>query len=457
MFFCCSNFINSQNTADFFIEKTFQVPQYLLNNPEKLAVELAKNQDVLEEKEAVEMYKNSFYILNERVNTGELYFSNELTDYLTKIVVELLVSEGSLKGKIRVFLTRSTQPNAFCLPDGTILVNVGLMNVLENESQLAGILAHEITHYKKNHALIQRKKNKDLKEKKYNNTSSEGVLFKMLSYSRENEFESDAGALNIIGSTKFNAFEYPKALKLISREEKDSLKGTLSEFFNTDVFVLDTALVSKKNVKKELTRSVSKSRSLLKMGDVEYETHPDAEKRILAAKEILASVEYKAPADLANNEFAQLKRKASFETVENAYLEGEYIESLLLALKLKEQYPKSESAEVMVVKNIYWLSRLKENGIMTDFLAKVEVNKTADIARLKVFFDKTKAADLGKFLFTYIKKQLERFPENESIAFYVAASAELHLGKDAALVFYKKYNMKFPNGNYSAFIKNKID
>jgi len=160
---------------------------------------------------------------------------------------------------------------------------------------------------------------------------------------------------------------------------------------------------------------------------------------------------------LSNNEFAQLKRKSSFETVENAYLEGEYIESLLLALKLKEQNPNSESAEVMVVKNVYWLSRLKENGIMTDFLAKVEVNKTADIARLKVFFDKTKAADLGKFLFTYTKKQLERFPENESIAFYVAASAELHLGKDAALVFYKKYNMKFPNGNYSAFIKNKID
>jgi hypothetical protein len=82
---------------------------------------------------------------------------------------------------------------------------------------------------------------------------------------------------------------------------------------------------------------------------------------------------------------------------------------------------------------------------------------SADIARLKLFFDKTKAPDLGKFLFTYTKKQLERFPENESIAFYVAAAAELHLGKDAALVFYKKYNTKFPSGNYSVYIKNKID
>lgn len=115
MFFCCANFINSQNSADFFIEKTFQVPQYLLNNPEKLAVELAKNQDVLEEKEAIEMYKNSFYILNERVNTGELYFSNELTDYLTKIVDELLVSEGSLKGKIRVFFNKKYAAQCFLL------------------------------------------------------------------------------------------------------------------------------------------------------------------------------------------------------------------------------------------------------------------------------------------------------------------------------------------------------
>jgi len=455
--FLLVNLAKAQNKTDFFVEKPFQVPSYLLNNAEKLAKNLAKDQDVLDEKEAEEMYKNSFYILKERVNTGELYFSNELTDYLTKIVDDLLLNEGSLKGKIRVFLTRNPQANAFCLPDGTILVNVGLLNILENESQLAGILSHEITHYKKHHALNQRKKNKDLKDQKYSNTSSEGVLFKMLSYSRENEFESDAGAVNILNGGKYNAAEYPNALKFLMEEQKDTLKGSLSDFFNTDVFTVDTAIVSKKNIKKELNKSVSRSKSLLKLGDVEYETHPDGEKRILAVKEILTSIEYTEPAKLDNTEFANLKRKAEFETVENAYLEGEYITALLLSLKLKEKNPTSETAEVMIVKNLFWLSRLKENGVMNDFLGKVEVNKSADMARLKLFFDKTKAPDLGKFLFTYTKKQLERFPENESIAFYVAAAAELHLGKDAALVFYKKYNSKFPIGNYSVYIKNKID
>ncbi len=43
--------------------------------------------------------------------------------------------------------------NAFAAPGGYIVMTLGLFNLLENEAQLAGVLAHEITHVIKKHHL----------------------------------------------------------------------------------------------------------------------------------------------------------------------------------------------------------------------------------------------------------------------------------------------------------------
>lgn len=51
-------------------------------------------------------------------------------------------------------------PNAFATPGGYIFVSVGLLRLLQNEAQLAGVLGHEIAHVTQKHALqtLQRSK-----------------------------------------------------------------------------------------------------------------------------------------------------------------------------------------------------------------------------------------------------------------------------------------------------------
>lgn len=46
----------------------------------------------------------------------------------------------------RFYFLRDPSPNAFALPDGQIYVHTGLLARLENEAQLAALLAHEINH-----------------------------------------------------------------------------------------------------------------------------------------------------------------------------------------------------------------------------------------------------------------------------------------------------------------------
>ena len=48
--------------------------------------------------------------------------------------------------KWRVVLVDDDEPNAFALPSGMICVNTGLFHLLENEHELAMVMAHEMSH-----------------------------------------------------------------------------------------------------------------------------------------------------------------------------------------------------------------------------------------------------------------------------------------------------------------------
>jgi hypothetical protein len=48
--------------------------------------------------------------------------------------------------EFRFFVVEDPEINAASLPDGTLLINTGLLGVLENEAQLAFVLSHEMAH-----------------------------------------------------------------------------------------------------------------------------------------------------------------------------------------------------------------------------------------------------------------------------------------------------------------------
>lgn len=57
-------------------------------------------------------------------------------------------------------IVNSQVPNAFATPGGYVFVSIGLLRMIQNEAQLAGVLGHEIAHITHKHALgtIQRSK-----------------------------------------------------------------------------------------------------------------------------------------------------------------------------------------------------------------------------------------------------------------------------------------------------------
>ena len=56
------------------------------------------------------------------------------------------------KRKYNFFVVNSNDVNAFAVPGGYIGLNSGLIKLTKNEAQLAGVIAHEISHIKLRHS-----------------------------------------------------------------------------------------------------------------------------------------------------------------------------------------------------------------------------------------------------------------------------------------------------------------
>ncbi len=74
-----------------------------------------------------------------------------LDDYINDLGYRLAASSDKPKEHFAFFIVRDPEINAFAAPGGYIAVNSGLMTITRDESELAGVVAHEIGHITQNH------------------------------------------------------------------------------------------------------------------------------------------------------------------------------------------------------------------------------------------------------------------------------------------------------------------
>jgi len=75
----------------------------------------------------------------------------EVNDYITNLGQRLISHSSQPDKKIRVFVIKVANINAFAGPDANIGFHTGLIISAKNESELAGVMAHEISHVTQRH------------------------------------------------------------------------------------------------------------------------------------------------------------------------------------------------------------------------------------------------------------------------------------------------------------------
>lgn len=186
--------------------------------------------------------------LLEQVNLLDRRFEREgmvledetVSTYLNRVGKSLLPRGLNLENVTwRFRALRDPEPNAFALPNGSIYVSTGLLALLDNESQLAAVLAHELTHVMRRHSYLQNRSNR----KKFltmNIIAAVGayapggvagavitivtmvapfiVMATIFGYSRDLEREADLKGIELMLHAEYPPEEMVKMLKLLSND-----------------------------------------------------------------------------------------------------------------------------------------------------------------------------------------------------------------------------------------------
>jgi len=97
-------------------------------------------------------YRIGLQIVRQLRDEGQVIEDPEATEYLQAVGSRIVAqASGDSAQRFNFFFVRDDTINAFALPGGFIGVNYGLMLATRNESQLAGVLAHEIAHVTQRH------------------------------------------------------------------------------------------------------------------------------------------------------------------------------------------------------------------------------------------------------------------------------------------------------------------
>lgn len=92
--------------------------------------------------------------LQEHIETTEtLCRDRSLLSYLNQTARRIQPPQTRSAVPCRVYVIQDPIPDAFALPNGSIYIHSGMIAGLENEAQLAAVLAHEIAHCINRHAL----------------------------------------------------------------------------------------------------------------------------------------------------------------------------------------------------------------------------------------------------------------------------------------------------------------
>ena len=91
---------------------------------------------------------------------GGQYKNDKLQYYVTLIGQSVAGVSDRADIPYHFAVLNSNEPNAFATPGGYVFVSIGLLRMVRNEAELAGVLGHEIAHIAKRHALqtIERSK-----------------------------------------------------------------------------------------------------------------------------------------------------------------------------------------------------------------------------------------------------------------------------------------------------------
>ncbi len=164
----------------------------------------------------------------------------ELTDYLNDLGYRLVSNSPDSRQAFEFFLISDSSVNAFALPGGFIGVHTGLITTAQSESELAGVLSHEVAHVTQRHlarmisgqkqstylslgllalAILAARGNSEVSQAAVAGAQATAIQ-SQLNFTRDNEREADRVGLQILQKSGFDPRAMPSFFERLQKSTR---------------------------------------------------------------------------------------------------------------------------------------------------------------------------------------------------------------------------------------------
>ena len=372
---------------------------------DKVAVKVASNSEISEEYiENYALYSN--YALNNLLESGIVLYGDPMTRFVQKVAANLLKNEPKLKEELQFYVIKTNITNALCTDPGAIFITTGLISQIENEAQLAYVIAHEIVHYQEKH--LEKSFNKSKESNLDPSSSSSSSSYEdLVLQSKDHEFEADANALKLYHAAGYSDIEINTVFDVLmySYLTFDEIDIDKSFFGNSKIYIPQSYFPENPN-------------PILASEDYDdsKSSHPNIRKRKDAiAAEIKKYDNWKKNSSfIAIEEFKQVQNIARFESVRGDLLRADYVKALYDIYILENQFPNNEYLQTS--KALAWstISQTIIAGKKRTFLEDID-KKEGAISMLYSFISKLSYEEVALLAIRQTHDIYLKFPESKRI------------------------------------------
>ncbi|WNJ20481.1 M48 family metalloprotease [Pontibacter sp. G13] len=446
-----------------------QLPDILIEDLTLKSIEEMSNADFdAQDEEAQAFYLRSNLALKNAFLSGHVFIDDPMSEYLRTLVGYLLRDHPEFQDKINVYATRFPTANAFCWRNGTIFVNTALLRYLDNEAQLACILAHEIQHYILSHSVQSFQKERDLEEEVEAGADLDAE-YENMRFSRHQEMEADSMGLQLYLDTDYHPHHAVTALQVLKEINGDDGPYPhldLLDLLATPELEIDSSQLKffSREADEEMEEEAEETSDASEEEDVDYSTHPDIDKRIEAVRRMLPEYDVTDTAAIEEGGFILPSERfystmliSTYETLELYYQKGMYAHSLYLGLRLAKDFPENQFVQGVIAQSVFWLIFHDQYLDVDEILPDPYSYKGYPFGDFVYFLKYVRSSKFEPILGAVLVHRATTFPDNPEIqiayARYLLETGE----KEEAQEKFDQFSQSFPDSRHANFARNKAE
>ncbi|MFM9986214.1 MAG: M48 family metallopeptidase [Flavobacteriales bacterium] len=318
-----------------------------------------KNKRTYAEKKRINEFllKNN-YVIDALLTSGKVLYGDTVTKYIEAVADKLLADDPELRSELRFYTVKSAEVNAFTTNQGIVFVTIGLISQIENEAQLAFVLAHEIAHFEKQHSLAKVLENERVYDQTRNDRYGgyETRMRLLSSFSKDMEFQADS-----LGYYRFVKAGYKK-------EAASTMMDVLQwSFLPLDDVEFNTAFLEMDSLIFPNSFSLDSLASIPLFDDDEDDSnssHPNIRKRRNILDQLIKNTPQGSDKNylLGKNYFERVQELSRMELIHLSLLDRQYISAFYNSYALLTKKPGDQYLEESIGKALYGISKYKNSN-----------------------------------------------------------------------------------------------